>query len=101
MHETQVTQLALSLAEGAEWQWMLTALGNVHWSRRVDAASATPGSAWSIFSSGSRAGGAPAEQRAAERVSPAAPCPAASLQTGTGVPAGFAGQEQLLSCCVS
>lgn len=96
----QVSQLALSLAEGAELQWLLTALGNVHWSRRVDAASATPGSAWSIFS-GSRAGGAPAEQRAAERVSPAAPSPAASLQTGSGVPAGFAGQEQLLSCCVS
>lgn len=63
--------------------------------------SAAPGSAWCIFCPGSRTGGAPAEQRAAEQVSPAVPCPAAFLQTETDVPAGVAGQEQLLSCCVS
>lgn len=80
---------------------MLTALRNVHWSRQVDTASATPGSAWSIFSPCSKTGGAPAKERAAEQVSPAVPCPAASLQTRTDIPAGFAGQEQLLSCCIS
>lgn len=91
MHQVQVSQLTLYLDEGAELQWLLTALGNVRWSRQVDAASSIPGSAWSIFCPGSRTGGAPAEQRAAEQVSPAVPCPAASLQTGTDVPAGLAG----------
>lgn len=38
MREMQVSQLTLSLAEGAELKWMFTALGNVHCSRQVDAA---------------------------------------------------------------
>lgn len=63
--------------------------------------SATPVSTWSIFCPGSRTGGAPAEPRAAEQVSPAVPCPAAFLETEPDVLAGFAGQKQLLSCCVS
>lgn len=62
MHQVQVSQLTLYLDEGAELQWLLTALGNVHWSRQVDAASSIPGSAWSIFCPGSRTGGAPAEK---------------------------------------
>lgn len=88
MHEREVPQLTLSLVEGAELQQMpgrwrhrtLPALGNVYQSGPVDAASRAAGSAWSILSAGTGAGVAPAERRAAERVSPAAPRPAASLQ---------------------